>query len=96
MAIAERMPDVGRRYYERVLEEIDQPARGLSRGASRPPATLRLATVPSPPAQYMELCKASLFLAAHLPGAAPAPSDERIAEVIDSATRMFLAAYKAK
>ena len=28
--------------------------------------------------------------------AAPAPTPERIAEVIDSAVRMFLAAYQAK
>jgi hypothetical protein len=28
--------------------------------------------------------------------AAPAPSAERIAEVVDSATRMFLAGYQAK
>jgi len=33
MAIAERMPDVGRRYYERVLEKNHQPACRLSRGA---------------------------------------------------------------
>jgi hypothetical protein len=28
--------------------------------------------------------------------AAPAPSAERIAEVVESATRMFLAGYRAK
>jgi len=28
--------------------------------------------------------------------AAPAPSAERIAEVVESATRMFLAAYRTK
>jgi hypothetical protein len=43
----------------------------------------------------MELCKASLFLP-FVFQAAPAPSEERMTEVIDSATRMFLAAYKAK
>jgi hypothetical protein len=43
----------------------------------------------------MELCKASLFLP-FVFQAAPPPSEERMTEVIDSATRMFLAAYKAK
>ncbi|WP_456685088.1 TetR/AcrR family transcriptional regulator C-terminal domain-containing protein, partial [Bradyrhizobium sp. P5_C11_2] len=45
--------------------------------------------------QFMELCKASLFLP-FVFQAAPAPSEERMTEVIDSATRMFLAAYRAK
>jgi AcrR family transcriptional regulator len=45
--------------------------------------------------QFMELCKASLFLP-FVFQAAPAPSEERMANVIESATRMFMAAYKAK
>jgi len=39
-------------------------------------------------------CQASLFMP-YIFQAAPAPSAERIAEVVDSATRMFLAAYRA-
>jgi hypothetical protein len=45
--------------------------------------------------QFMELSKASLFLP-FVFQAAPAPSEQRMAEVVDSATRMFLAAYKTK
>ena len=45
--------------------------------------------------QFMELSKASLFLP-FVFQAAPPPSEERMAEVVDSATRMFLAAYRAK
>ena len=45
--------------------------------------------------QFMEVCKASLFLP-FVFQAAPAPSPERIAEVVESATRMFLAGYQAK
>ena len=45
--------------------------------------------------QFMQMCQASLFLP-FVFQAAPAPSAERIAEVVDSATRMFLAAYRAK
>ena len=35
MAIAERMPEVGRRYYANVLEKTGQPPRRLSQGACR-------------------------------------------------------------
>ena len=45
--------------------------------------------------QFMQMCQASLFLP-FIFQAAPPPSPERIAEVVDSATRMFLAAYRAK
>jgi len=41
------------------------------------------------------MCQASLFLP-FIFQAAPAPSAGRIAEVIGSATRMFMAAYQAK
>ena len=46
-------------------------------------------------AQFLQLCQATLFLP-FVFQAAPSPSTERIAEVIDSATRMFLAVYKAR
>ncbi len=94
MAIAERMPDIGRRYYERVLEKsINRLADYLA--AQTAAGHLAIGDCPLAAAQFMELCKASLFLP-FVFQAAPAPSDERIAGVIDSATRMFLAAYKAK
>jgi hypothetical protein len=41
------------------------------------------------------MCQASLFLP-FIFQAAPAPSTERIAQVVGSATRMFLAAYQVK
>jgi hypothetical protein len=41
------------------------------------------------------MCQASLFLP-WVFQAAPAPSAERIAEVVESATRMFMAAYRAQ
>ena len=47
MAIAERMPEVGRRFYEQVLAEHHQPARRLSRGACRGRAILRSTTASS-------------------------------------------------
>ena len=45
--------------------------------------------------QFMMMCQASLFLP-FIFQAAPPPSAERIAEVVESATRMFLAAYRTK
>ena len=43
----------------------------------------------------MLMCQASLFLP-FIFQAAPAPSEERIRQVIDSATRMFMSAYRKK
>jgi hypothetical protein len=42
--------------------------------------------------QFMLMCQASLFLP-FIFQAAPPPSQERITTVIESAVRMFLAAY---
>ena len=44
--------------------------------------------------QYMMMCQASLFLP-FVFQAAPPPSPERVAQVVESARRMFLAAYQA-
>jgi hypothetical protein len=43
----------------------------------------------------MQMCQATLFQP-FIFQAAPAPSAERIAHVVESATRMFLAAYRVK
>jgi AcrR family transcriptional regulator len=94
MAVAERMPDVGRRYYERVLDKSIKRLAGYL-AAHVAPGDLAIDDCTLAAAQFMEVCKASLFLP-FVFQAAPAPSDERIATVIDSATRMFLAAYRAK
>jgi hypothetical protein len=42
--------------------------------------------------QFMMMCQASLFLP-FIFQAAPPPSSERIAQVVESATQMFLAKY---
>ena len=94
MAIAERMPEVGRRYYERVLEKsINRLADYLE--AHVAPGDLAIDDTRLAAAQFMQMCQASLFLP-FIFQAAPAPSEQRIDAVIDSATRMFLAAYRAK
>ena len=45
--------------------------------------------------QFMLMCQASLFLP-FIFQAAPPPSPERMTQVVESATRMFLAAYQVK
>jgi AcrR family transcriptional regulator len=94
MAIAERMPDVGRRYYEHVLENtINRLAFYLD---SRMTAKdLAIDDCQLAASQFMLTCQAALFLP-FIFQAAPPPSVERMTQVVESATRMFLAAYRAK
>jgi AcrR family transcriptional regulator len=94
MAIAERMPEVGRRFYEHVLEKtISRLATYLeARVAAK---DLAIDDCQLAAAQFMLMCQASLFLP-FIFQAAPAPSEERITQVIESATRMFLAAYRTR
>ena len=94
MAIAERMPEVGRRFYERVLESrINRLADYLE--AHVKAKELAIDNCKLAAEQFMLTCQASLF-PPFIFQAAPPPSAERIAQVVESATRMFLAAYQAK
>jgi len=94
MAIAERMPEVGRRYYENVLDwSITRLAAYLE--AHVKPGDLAIADCRLAASQFMMVCQAGLFLP-FVFQAEPAPSSARIDEVADSAVRMFLAAYRAK
>src|SRR5258705_10612092 len=94
MAIAERMPDVGRRYYEHVLEKtISRLAFCLE--AHVKAKDLAIDDCQLAASQFMQMCQASLFLP-FIFQAAPAPSAERIAQVVGSVTRMFLAGYQVK
>ncbi len=94
MAIAERMPEVGRRYYENVLEKtINGLADYLA--AHVAPDDLAIDDCRLAASQFIQMCQASLFLP-FVFQAAPAPSAERIDEVVESAVRMFLAAYRSK
>ena len=94
MAIAERMPEVGRRFYNNVVAlTIAKLAAYLEahvRSGDLDIEECELAAM-----QFMQMCQASLFMP-FVFQAAPAPSAERIAEVVGSATRMFLAAYQVK
>ena len=92
MAIAERMPEVGRRYYENVLAQtISRLAAYLEVRAQR--KELAIDDYQLAASQFLLMCQASLFLP-FIFQAAPAPSSERIAQVVASATQMFLARYE--
>ena len=94
MAIAERMPEVGRRYYEHVIAQtINRLANYLE--ARVEVGELAIDDTQLAATQFMLMCQASLFLP-FIFQAAPPPSPEQIAKVVDSATRMFLAAYQSK
>jgi AcrR family transcriptional regulator len=94
MAIAERMPEVGRRFYEHVLDHTINRLAAYLRVHVKS-GDLEINNCQLAATQFMQMCQASLFLP-FVFQAAPAPSPERIDEVVDSATRMFLAAYGAK
>jgi AcrR family transcriptional regulator len=94
MAIAERMPEVGRRFYTNVVAHtINRLAAYLE--ARTAAGDLAIEDCQLAATQFMQMCQASLFMP-FLFQAAPAPSAERIAQVVESATRMFLAGYEAK
>ena len=94
MAIAERMPEVGRQFYENVLEKTINRLADYLR-AHVEPDDLAIDDCGLAAAQFLQMCQATLFLP-FVFQAEPAPSAERIARVVDSATRMFLATYRAK
>ena len=94
MAIAERMPEVGRRYYENVLD-LNITRLDTYLEAHTKPGDLAIADCRLAASQFMMMCQADLFLP-FVFQAAPAPSAARINEVAESAVRMFLAAYRAK
>ncbi len=94
MAIAERMPEVGSRFYTQVI------AHTVDRFAAYLDAHARLGELVMEDThlaawQFMQMCQATLFQA-FIFQAKPAPSPEQIAEVVDSATRVFFAAYRRK
>jgi AcrR family transcriptional regulator len=94
MAIAERMPEVGRRFYNNVVAHtIAGLAAYLEIHAKS--GDLDIEDCEFAATQFMLMCQASLFMP-FLFQAAPAPSAERIAQVVESATRIFLAGYQAK
>ncbi|MDB5504775.1 MAG: transcriptional regulator, TetR family [Tardiphaga sp.] len=94
MAIAERMPEVGQRFYNNVV------ALTIGRLATYLEARVTAGELVTDDcqlaaSQFMMSCQASLFMP-FIFQAAPAPSSAEIARVVNSATRMFLAAYRVR
>ena len=94
MAIAERMPDVGRRYYEQMVEL--NGARLAAYLAGRvTTGELAIPDCDLAASQFQLTCQASLFLP-FIFQSAPAPSDDEIRRVVDSAVTMILKAYATR
>jgi AcrR family transcriptional regulator len=94
MAIAERMPDVGRRFYDHVI------AHTIRLLASYLEARVKIKELAIDDcelaaAQYMRMCQATLF-EPYVFQAKPSPTKDQIAVVVDSATRLFLAGYRTR
>jgi AcrR family transcriptional regulator len=91
MAIAERMPDVGRRYYDQVIAKTISELGGYLTAR----VTIGDLVIDHPELaanQFMLTCQAGLFLPFILQ-VTPPPSRAQIEKSVRSATRMFLAAY---
>jgi AcrR family transcriptional regulator len=91
-AIADRMPELGRRFYEK------GPARGIARFAAYLAAQVEAGVLiiedcEITGAQFMESCHAALFKPI-LFNFAPAPSPEQIERGVRIAVKAFLAAYR--
>lgn len=94
MAIAERMPDVGRRYYERVPHAwIRKLAAWLELRVKAKELAIENCELAA--AQFVLACQATLFLP-FVFQASPPPAQDRIERVVRSAAAMFLAAYRPK
>lgn len=92
MAIAERMPEVGKRFYNNVIAlTIGRLASYLQARVAAGELVIEDCSFAA--TQFMMCCQASLFMP-FIFQAAPAPSPEQITRVVGSAVRMFLAAYR--
>ena len=94
MAIADRMPEVGRKWYE------SGPAIGIATLAAYFRAqvdagVLKVEDCEVAAAQFMESCIATLFKPLVFNFGA-APTEERIAHVVGIAVRVFMTAYRAR
>lgn len=94
IAIADRMPELGRKFYEH------GPATGIARlagylAAQVAAGVLVVEDCEIAAAQLMEACQAMIFKSMVF-NFAPEPSPEKIERVVRIAVRTFLAAYRAR
>ena len=76
MAIAERMPEVGRRYYEHVLEKTIDRLAAYLRSAHVEAGDVAIDDCTLAASQFMQMCQATLFQP-FIFQAAPAPSGRK-------------------
>jgi AcrR family transcriptional regulator len=93
IAIAERMPELGRKFYER------GPAKGIAKLAAYIAAQVEAGVLvvedcEVAAAQFMEACQAMLFKSMVF-NFVREPSQEQIERVVPIAVKVFLAAYRA-
>jgi AcrR family transcriptional regulator len=91
IAIAERMPELGRKFYE------FGPKCGMERLAAYLSAQCEAGVLvvddcELAAAQFLDSCQSTMFKPVMF-GSGSAPTDERIAHVVGTAVRTFLAAY---
>jgi AcrR family transcriptional regulator len=94
IAIADRMPEIGRRFYE------TGPARGIAKvsdylEAQVAAGVLAIEDCELAAAQFLDSCQATTFKPV-LFNFAATPSPERIDYVVGTAVRVFLAAYRKR
>lgn len=94
IAIAERMPEVGRKFFE------SGPALGIARlsaylDAQVEAGVLKIEDTEVAAAQFIESCHATMFKPIVF-NFGTAPTQERIEHVVRIAVRTFLAAYRAR
>ncbi len=94
IAIAERMPEVGRKFFE------SGPALGIARlsaylDAQVEAGVLKIEDTEVAAAQFIESCHATMFKPIVF-NFGKAPTQERIEHVVRIAVRTFLAAYRAR
>lgn len=93
MGIAERMPEVGRRFYDNVIARtIHRLADYLKARAAQGEVAIEDFELAA--SQFMMTCQASLFMP-FVFQAAPSPCAQDLTRVVESATRLFLARYRA-
>jgi len=93
-AIAERMPELGRKFYEfGPMCGIDRLAAYLK--AQCEAGVLAIDDCEIAAAQFLDACQSTMFKPV-LFGATEPPSDERVQKVVGTAVRTFLAAYKPR
>ena len=95
---AQRRATITSRYRQALLQEVSSPVRWRHPGEPQQhmaAGDLEIADCKLAASQFMMSCQASLFLP-FVFQASPAPSAKRITHVVESATRMFLAAYGVK